>query len=96
LFFAGSFAIWFTDVIVYVYRYFGDFRGPFYPVFVRRGIPSWVGMCLVLVILCGPLILLAYRNHRSGDRAWTRVATQLVSLAGLVAVVVAASVLLGL
>jgi hypothetical protein len=96
LFLAGSFAIWFTDVIVYVYRYFGDFRGPFYPVFGRRGIPSWVGMCLVLVILCGPLILLAYRNHRSGDRAWTRVATQLVSLAGLVAVVVAASVLLGL
>ena len=96
VFVAGSFAIWFTTVIVYVYRYFGTFRGPVYPVFGRRGIPSWVGVCLVLVIVCGPLILLAYRNHRSGDRAWTRVATQLVSLAGLVAVVVAASFLLGL
>ncbi len=71
------------------------FHMRFGPVVYGR-VPDWVTVLFVVATVCVPLVLMAYRNHRSGERSRERVALQLVMLLAIVAAALVAARLLRL
>lgn len=47
---------------------------------LRVRLPVWGYLLLVIATVCIPLTALAYRNHRSTEHSWRRVAAQILSL----------------
>jgi hypothetical protein len=84
-----AFTQWLTSHV-----FLGLYRLRYEPGFLRL-FPPWVYMWLVCGMLCGILILLGYRNHRSGERPWQRVLAQIALLAAILAAMLTGAALVG-